>query len=818
MPTETDKPPEALARENDELRARLIEAEETIRAIRLGEIDALVVTGPRNDQVFMLEGADHAYRVMVEQMNESAVTLRTDGLVLFCNSNFFNLLESPAERVRGRYFQSFVSPDDQKLFASLLEQAAKDSAKGEVLLKAASGRQIPVLLSLRIMRTGGPPSISMLITDLSEQKKSEALRRTAKRLAEAQRIAQVGDWAWDPEANKVTWSDQMFEILGMDPSAPVPDYGGQLALYHPESAQRLNEAVTQALERGGGYELELKRTRPDGSQVDLLVRGMTEQDEKGCPHFLYGSVQDITKRKQSEEALQRSEERYRSLFMSQLDAFALHEIILDDSGKPVDYRFLAVNPAFEKITGLAADKVLGRTVTELLPDIEPHWIEAYGKVALKGEALQLENFSTDLGRHFEVQAYCPERGQFAVVFRDVTRMINDSVALTLAKEASEAANKAKSEFLANMSHEIRTPLNGILGMLQLLQTTPVDDEQHLYLLQAVRASQRLTRLLSDILDLSRVEADMLHVAMDAFDFKDIMDAVIQLFTPVAHKKNLSLACHINPDIPSVLRGDAARLQQILGNLVGNAIKFTDKGYVMVEASPLSPRNHEEYRVLFSVTDTGIGIQDDKLHKLFKPFTQVSQGYRRDYQGAGLGLSICKRLVDLMGGNIAVESEVGIGTTFYFNVKLSNIDPQNEVTSTEPFRGSVLPGTLSILLAEDEQINRLFTARLAEKLGYRVVTVKDGKQALDALKSGEFDVVLMDIQMPVMDGVEATARIRAGEAGKDKASIPIVALTAYAMAGDKEKFLGAGMDGYLAKPMETEALLKVIEEITAKRQR
>lgn len=800
------------------------------------------------------------------------------------------------------------------------------------MLTSASGRQIPVLLSLSILRQGGTPSISMLVTDLSEQKQSEALRRAAKRLAEAQRIAQVGDWAWDPQADTVTWSDQMFEILGLNPAEPVPDYAGQLTLYNPESAQRLHEAVTQALQHGGGYELELRRTRPDGSQVDVLVRGLVEKDDQGRPNILHGSVQDITDRKRVMDALAQSEKKYRTY----VDNSPVAVFITNEKG-----RYLDVNPVACNVLGYEREELLAMSIAEvdvtesealLLTPFEQ--LKASGRfqgercllrkdggyleVLLDAVALEdgrymaycqeirdikklqnerdsymnllqstlksikslimvvdkdhrvilsnwydhewvpneirntrpfcykvmknLENvcdkchsvatFSDGIIRNFEDRN--PINGSYkditvVPIFNkqnnveyvlenvcDITKYKLAQKELLSAKQAAEAANKSKSEFLANMSHEIRTPLNGILGMLQLLQTTPVNDEQNLYLTQAARSSRRLTRLLSDILDLSRVEAEMLHVTMEVFDFKDVMDAVLQLFTPVAHEKNISLECHINPGILAVLKGDGARLQQVLGNLVGNAIKFTDKGQIVIEANPLPPRDHEEYRVLFSVTDTGIGIPDDKLQTLFKPFSQVSQGYRRDYQGAGLGLSICKRLVYLMGGNIAVESEFGIGTTIYFCIAFGLADPFSEAISTDQPRSN-LPETLSILLAEDEQINRLATKRMAEKLGHRVVAVKDGQEALDALMAGEFEIILMDVQMPLMDGAEATKRIRAGEAGKDKANIPIVALTAYTMAGDKEKFLDVGMDGYLAKPLEMEALLKVIEEITAKRQ-
>ncbi len=269
--------------------------------------------------------------------------------------------------------------------------------------------------------------------------------------------------------------------------------------------------------------------------------------------------------------------------------------------------------------------------------------------------------------------------------------------------------------------------------------------------------------------------------------------------------------HIDPVIPAALKGDAARLQQVLGNLVGNAVKFTPKGRIEIDAHALPPRNPDEYRVLFSVADTGIGIPDDKLEMLFQPFSQVNQGYTRDYQGAGLGLSICKRLVGLMGGHIAVESLPGEGTPVHFCVAFGRAEPVRAVPPPASFREDH-PRAFSILFAEDDQVNRLSTMRLAEKSGHRVVAVETGRQALDALKDGDFDIVLMDVQMPDMDGLEATRRIRNGEAGGDKADIPIVALTAYTMTGDKETFIAAGMDGYLAKPVAMEELQKTLVEV------
>jgi signal transduction histidine kinase/ActR/RegA family two-component response regulator len=382
--------------------------------------------------------------------------------------------------------------------------------------------------------------------------------------------------------------------------------------------------------------------------------------------------------------------------------------------------------------------------------------------------------------------------------------------LLRAKKASEEASRTKTEFLANMSHEIRTPLNGILGMLQLLQTTELSEEQKEYTLTAIHSSDRLTRLLSDILDLSRVEVGKIAIHSEPFDPGRTLDQVADLFRPTARQTGVDLQTRIDPNLPGTVFGDEARLHQVISNLVGNAFKFTTSGSVTIEASSLPDARPDRDTVLFSVSDTGIGIPDEKLDMLFEPFTQASEGFRRRYQGAGLGLSICKRLVDLMGGSIAVVSEEGLGTTFYFSIPFAATEarapeagPSAEIETDEL--------TLKTLLAEDDEVSVMLMKKLLEKAGCEVMVAANGQQVLDALPNGEFDLVFMDVQMPVMDGVEATRAIRNGEAGEGNKDMPVIALTAYAMAGDKETFLQAGMDGYLSKPVDMDDLLEVLNQ-------
>ncbi|UTF51853.1 ATP-binding protein [Desulfomicrobium sp. ZS1] len=371
--------------------------------------------------------------------------------------------------------------------------------------------------------------------------------------------------------------------------------------------------------------------------------------------------------------------------------------------------------------------------------------------------------------------------------------------LQSAKEAAVKADNVKSEFLANMSHEIRTPLNGIMGMLQLLENAVHDQEHREFCSLALQATTRLTRLLSDIIDVSRIEAGMMVIQKDPFELKNIVKDTVDLYIPLAMQAGIGLEFHIDSDIPTQLLGDSFRLQQVLANLIGNALKFTTHGRIRLEVCLLSSRTDDQARIFFCVSDTGCGIPEDSLVKLFHPFSQIAQGYTRNYQGAGLGLTICKNLVKLMGGTMSVESDVGVGTSFQFCVTFAHGGRRTSI-NTIGETGFINNISMRILLAEDDEVTQFVIRKLLERLGHTVVSVCNGKEVLDIIDASDFDCILMDIQMPIMDGVEATSRIR--NLKKDeKALIPIIALTSYAMVGDREKFLSAGMDAYISKPVQ-----------------
>ena len=503
-----------------------------------------------------------------------------------------------------------------------------------------------------------------------------------------------------------------------------------------------------------------------------------------------------------------------------------HHALMDQLGEcyvesDLSGKITFVNQAYCQTFGISPEERLGNSYKTIFsPEVAQAFREAYSKVYRTGETAKL-SYSLELknGKQaFNEQSISlrkDDQGKpvgFMVIIRDCFERKQHEIELMKARQAAEAASRAKSEFLANMSHEIRTPLNGVVGMLELARSTNPPPEQREFLEIAREAAESLLSVINDILDFSKIEAGRLELEEVPFDVAETIKRATQIMSASAEKKQLELIYEFAPDIPRLLLGDPVRFKQVLLNLLSNAIKFTPQGRIRVTAHvKRASDDNDKVVVHCSVSDSGIGIPAEKQNAIFEAFSQADASTTRKFGGTGLGLAISSSIVHAMGGDIRVESEPGTGSTFHFHVTLEAA--KNSSSSMEPpaiiARSTAAIRGLNILLAEDNLINQKLAVGLLTRLGHRVVVAVNGIDALAKLKEQKFDLVFMDVQMPEMDGLAATAAIRTQEEATGPRTT-IIAMTAHAIKGDRELCLEAGMDDYIAKPISSEAINAVIQ--------
>ena len=559
-------------------------------------------------------------------------------------------------------------------------------------------------------------------------------------------------------------------------------------------------------------EIDLGRRAYSFSINPILEEGYTSvygrdiTAERNAEHSLRRAKEELEERVRERtsdlesltEELRASESQFKAVFENCPLAIYL---------KDTDSRPMLVNSRYEEYYEVGADTVIGQTANKWMPpNLAAKFLALDRDVIRTAETQEFEyehrssagEDRTLLSTKFPV---VDETGRVTAIggfVTDITSQKRALVATEAAKLSAEAANAAKSQFLANMSHEIRTPMNGVLGMARLVLDTDLTEHQREFVDTIVDCGESLLTIINDILDYSKLESGKLSLELERFDPRDAVDGVMQLMGRQIEDKNLDWRLSYTDDVPHNVLGDPGRMRQVLINLVGNAIKFTERGSIAIEIT--APEIDESSVVLrVSVSDTGIGIGNDEQARLFERFSQADTSSTRRFGGTGLGLSISRQLVELMGGEITVESTAGRGSTFAFTVRLVPIRT-SEPKRAERSLCNISDGVahpLHILLAEDNVVNRRIAVAMLNKAGHRVDVAADGIEAVNAVSRDEFDLVLMDVQMPNMDGVAAARAIRAF-AG-DKARTPIIAVTANAMAGDREHYLASGFDDYVSKP-------------------
>ena len=612
------------------------------------------------------------------------------------------------------------------------------------------------------------------------------------------------------------YADLVKTQLHISPSLYVSTEKLGWRMVSPESKRTLQQKYKQAF-RGEAQYFELMIPAPDSSEMWLELYLNPIVLSSGSIEEVSGIARDITKRKQAQLALRESEQMFRGIFENLQDIY----FRVDRKG-----HITMISPSVLKRTGYTPQEVLGRPIVDFFDDkrkIHSALIRLRKDKSLRNFEIGLRaKDGTERTFMFNMLLFADERGrstEVAALARDITEIKRNEQELRKAKEQAELSLKAKESFLANMSHEIRTPMNGVIGMIDLLVSTPLNQEQFDYVTTIKRSSETLLNILNDILDLSKIEAGKMVLHPAPFALRELLDKIVSLFIQTARNKNTQLSYQLAEGLPPYLIGDQTRLLQILSNLTSNAIKFTENGSVQLRVA-LVRQQGSRVVLRVEVQDSGIGISAEDQAKLFTSFTQVDNSSQKSFGGTGLGLAISKQLCRLMKGEIGVTSTKGQGSTFWFTfeAEVSEVAPRSAADEAKEIaiEQVLAERKLRILLVDDNLVNRKVASEILRKSGCEVVQAESGFVALEQVAAAQaeqrpFQLILMDIQMPDMDGIETTRRLRERW---PEGLPPVVAMTAYSMKEDRERFLAQGMDDYLSKPIRASLLIEKVQERTA----
>jgi PAS domain S-box-containing protein len=739
-----------------------------------------------------------------------------DGLITWVNDGFTATTGHRLDDIVGRQVRAFFTDiaDPPRAADSLNTLALTNGLQLEGLrCLRADG---PYWLDLDIRptfdaagRRDGCIAIGVEVT--RAQTAHARLKATTAALRSASLLARVGGWDIDVRHNTVHWSPELALLLGRPDM--FEDAEASLVVYAPEHHDLVRSAVRQATASGERIGFEARAFNADGEAIWLRVFGEAEFDQGECI-AIRGASQDITRERAAMAELRESERFARGI----IDGVGAFLVVIDEEGAIIE-----ANRAFRQLGAELrgeAEYPMGGDLFEILsrlPGVHGRAVTNGLRAVLRG---QTETFTRAYqargGEWFRMTA-ARFAGEGPIRCVVITQSIADlkaseerlreaNISLEKARDAADAANAAKSAFLATMSHEIRTPLNGVLGMAQAMANDPLPQTQRERLGVIRKSGETLLVLLNDLLDLSRIESGRMDLEDGQIDLEALIVDVQSTFQALAEAKGVALAVRIAAAAQGCWRGDPTRVRQILGNLVSNAVKFTESGEVRIAV------DHVDGQLTLAVSDTGSGVPADRLPLLFDKFVQADATTTRRHGGSGLGLAICKELAMLMGGDVEARSVVGEGSTFTLRLPLDRtIAPSVTPDPAEPGPGRKLP-PLRVLAADDNAMNQLVLSTLLTQLGMQVTTVGDGREAVAAVSDGGWDLVLMDVQMPELDGLAATRLIRAEEAERGLPRIPIIALTANAMDHHRAEYLACGMDSVVSKPIELARLVEAIETV------
>ncbi len=741
-------------------------------------------------------------------------TLDEGGVILEANLKGAAMLGQQRPHLIGRPLLESVPRGEQAAFREHLARILQ------------SGR--PEVLELRLGRRDGSrfqaeitaepraasvdplvlPNVRIAVADVTARRESDEAVRLANRILEASPAYVIRYEVRGGEPGPVEYVSSNIDRFGFSREDILAGIVSPRDLVHPDDLPRVEAAVRENAAAGvDAFGLAYRLRSRDGRVRHVTDRVRLLRGPHGRLRAVEGLILDVTEETQARKDLE-----------AVLDSAPIPIVkvrVAPDGDRILAYQ----NPAAAALFGPEA---VGASCKSYLCNKEacPALAADTGLVRDRESAVM-----TRSGRRIMYKTACklPEEPAIIEAMVDVTELMRTRERLTRAMETAESASRAKSEFLATMSHEIRTPINGIMGMTELALQTELTADQREYLDLARQSALSLLDIINDILDFSRIEAGRMELVGERFSLSHILSRCLRLFAPQAARHDDVLSLSIAPDVPDALIGDPGRLLQIVGNLVSNGIKFSKDGAVRVSVEtappvlcPLGKVVERPVTLLFAVSDEGIGIAPGKQDRIFEAFTQLDGSLTRDFGGTGLGLSICKSLVGLMGGRMWVESAPRAGSTFFFTAIMG------QACQTVPAGAADLPSAdetappLDILLVEDNSINQLVAKRLLERRGHRVTAVDSGLAALEKLGETAYDCVLLDVEMPELNGIETVARLRDATVFGRAAAVPVVALTAHAVKGYRERLLASGFDDYVSKPIDMRELAAALRRAAAKR--